>query len=180
MKPRVSATTAAIRNGQGHLDQGRDVELARYLAESARWEIGRISESSTALLTALSFVGTVAGAGFAVLARQGHPFSALVLALAALLMLGSFLETIRSLRPRLPKRGGGTGWPALLGTDPGWPVTRYIHDLVTDPAGFYANDAKTLAEIAFAKHSTFRAATTLLLIGVPVGVLGGVFYAAGI
>lgn len=178
---RNTETVLPARNGHSlRRDRGQDVKIAQYLAESARWEIGRTGESANALLSAFGFVGTVSAAAFAVIARQGHPFAALVLALAAVPLLVAFLAIVWAIRPRLPKRGAGTGWPTLLATQgQGDAVTRHVGSLAEYPAAFYANDAQTLARIAFKKHRIIRFATTLVLVGVPVGVLGGLLYAVG-
>lgn len=177
----LALTNGDTTNGTEPKDQR--IELAKYVASAARWEIGRTGEGANALLTALSFVGTVAGAAFAVIAKQGHHLiAAAVLAAAAVLLLTAFLCIVFALRPRLPRRGTtGSGWTALLqhGDDDDAVLT-HLTDVAADLPGFYATDARVLAGIAHAKHRLIRNATTFVLCGVPLGVLGGVLYGIGI
>lgn len=180
------AKILALTNGEASTDtepKDHRIELAKDLAKSARWEIGRTGEGANALLTALSFVGTVAGAAFAVIAKQGHHLiAAAVLAAAAVLLLTAFLCIVLALRPRLPRRGNtGSGWTALLhhGDDDDAVLT-HLTEVAADLASFYAADARVLAGIAHAKHRLIRTATTFVLCGVPLGVLGGVLYGIGI
>lgn len=156
-------------------------ELAKYIADSARWEIGRTGQGASALLSALSFVGTVTGASFAVLAKQGgSPWAAAVIAVAAVLLMAAFLAIVLSIRPRLPRPNTlATGWPRLLGLQRGPELKRFFEDTAQAPADFYAADAHTLARIAVTKHRWIRKATTCVLIGFPVGVFGGLLYAFG-
>ncbi|WP_344681350.1 Pycsar system effector family protein [Saccharopolyspora taberi] len=157
------------------------VELAKYTAEAARWEIGRTGQGASALLSALSFVGTVTGAGFAVLAKQGgSPLAATVIAVAAVLLMAAFLGIVLSIRPRLPRPGKpATGWPMLLDVQRGPELERFFQKAAQAAAEFYAADAHTLARIAVTKHRWIRKATTCVLVGFPIGVFGGLVYALG-
>jgi hypothetical protein len=158
-----------------------EVDLARYLAESARWEIGRTGQKGAALLSALSFVGTAAGAAFAILAKQGHhALAAVVLAVAAVLLLAAFEVIVLTIRPTLPAPGKATGWPVLTALDSETELPGHIAGHAAEPVKFYRDDARMLATIATSNHRLVRLACTLVLLAVPVGVLGGVIYALGL
>ncbi|MCI2423098.1 hypothetical protein MOQ72_37340 [Saccharopolyspora sp. K220] len=160
--------------------QEQQKELGEYLANAARWEIGRSTGISTAVTGAFSLIGTGASVVAAIGTKQLGGLNAVTavslgaFGMAANLMFAALLlilSTLRSTRTRFHPRRNLTGWPLLTNPDRGDRIRRFRH-AAAELAVTYREDATTLARIASAKHGKLRLATFFAMAGTVAFAIG--------
>lgn len=155
--------------------QEQQKELGTYLADAARWEIGRTTGIGTAVLSAISLIG----AGASILATslvklQGglSLVAAGSFAASANLMIVALVVILVTLKP-VPTRysKNKTGWPVLTNPNRGELIREFRRSAKYLPV-FLRDDAVTLARIANRKHARLRVAAWFVLAGAVVFCLG--------